>query len=196
MVWLARHKVLRSLAILIALSNITYSAATATLVLYAQDVLRVNNASYGLLLAVGALGSIGGSLAASRVIRKLGDLPALQVAMGAQVVAWLALALTTNAYVAGLGLAFAFMGTSIATVVVVSARQRLTPPDMLGRVVSSFRVLGTGMLPVGGVLGGLAAATWGLQAPLWGAAGILSASTLLARPLLGAVLATDGRPTK
>jgi MFS family permease len=155
MVWLARHRVLRSLAIMIALSNITYSAATATLVLYAQDVLRVDDAAYGLLLAVGAIGSISGGLLASRVIRRLGDLPALQVAMAAQVIAWLALALTTSPLVAGFGLAFAFMGTAIATVVVVSARQRLTPPDMLGRVVSSFRVLGTGMLPAGGVLGGL-----------------------------------------
>ena len=46
-----------------------------------QDVLQVNDAAYGLLLAVGAIGSIGGGLLASRVIRKLGDLLALQAAM-------------------------------------------------------------------------------------------------------------------
>jgi MFS family permease len=194
MVWLARHKLLRSLAILIAVSNITYSAATATLVLYAQEVLGVGDAAYGVLLAAGALGSIIGGLSASKVINKLGDLVALQVAMSAQVVAWLALALTVSPYVAGIGLAFAFAGTSIATVVVVSARQRLTPPQMLGRVVSSFRVLGTGMLPLGGVIGGLIAAHWSLQGPLWVAAGILAVSTIAARPLLGGAFETESDP--
>jgi MFS family permease len=194
MVWLARHSVLRSLAILIAISNLSYSAATATLVLYAQEELDVANAAYGLLLAVGAIGSISGGLLASRVISKLGDLRALQLAMAAQVVAWVGLAATGSPYVAGAMLAIAFMGTSIATVVVVGARQRLTPPDMLGRVVTSFRVLGTGMLPAGGLLGGLAATAWGLHAPLWIAAGLLAVPALLAPPWIGRAFATPEPP--
>jgi MFS family permease len=193
MVWLAKHKVLRSLAILIAVSNLTYSAATATLVLYAQDVLRVDEGVYGVLLAAGALGSIAGGLLAPKVIGALGDLRALQSAMAAQVLAWLSLALTESPYVAGASLAFAFVGTSIATVVAVSARQRLTPPEMLGRVVTSFRLLGTGMLPAGGLVGGIAATAWGLHAPLWAAAGILAISTLLAPVLVGRSLASEPR---
>ncbi|MEV6895676.1 MFS transporter [Kribbella sp. NPDC051137] len=185
MVWLARHGVLRALAILIAVSNLSYSAATATLVLFAQESLHITNAAYGLLLAVGALGNITGGLLASRVISKIGDARALQTAMAAQVLAWFGLALTANPFVAGATLAVAFMGTSIATVVAVSARQRLTPPDLLGRVVTSFRVLGTGMLPAGGIVGGLLASAWGLRAPLWAAGALLIVPTLLAPAIIG-----------
>ncbi|MEV0803399.1 MFS transporter [Kribbella sp. NPDC050281] len=196
MVWLARHSVLRALAILIAVSNLSYSAATATLVLYAQESLRLADAAYGILLAVGAIGGIAGGLLASRVIRKIGDARALQVAMASQVVAWVGLALTTSPYVAGAMLALAFMGTSVATVVAVSARQRLTPPDMLGRVVTSFRVLGTGMLPAGGLLGGLVAANWGLRAPLWAAAALLIVPTILAPLVIGRSLAGPSEPVE
>lgn len=185
MVWLARHGVLRALAILIAVSNLSYSAATATLVLFAQESLGISNAAYGILLAVGALGNIAGGLLASRVISKIGDARALQSAMAAQVLAWFGLASTGNPYVAGLALAIAFMGTSIATVVAVSARQRLTPPDLLGRVVTSFRVLGTGMLPAGGLVGGLIASAWGLRAPLWAAGALLVVPMLLAPSIIG-----------
>lgn len=196
MAWLARHSVLRSLAVLIAVGNLSYSAATATLVLYAQEELGVADAAYGVLLAVGAVGSISGGLIASRVIGKLGDLRALQIALAAQVVAWIGLAATRSPYVAGAMLAIAFMGTSIATVVVVGARQRLTPPAMLGRVVSSFRVLGTGMLPAGGLVGGLVATAWGLHAPLWIAAGLLAVPTLLAPLLIGGALADSTESTE
>jgi hypothetical protein len=66
---------------------------------------------------------------------------------------------------------------------------------MLGRVVSSFRVLGTGMLPLGGLIGGLVAAHWSLQGPLWLASGVLAISTIAARPLLGgAFKAEAGHP--
>lgn len=191
MVWLARHKVLRALAILIAVSNLSYSAATATLVLFAQESLHITNAVYGVLLAVGALGNIAGGLLASRVIAKIGDARSLQLAMAAQVLAWFGLALTTNAFVAGAALAVAFMGTSIATVVAVSARQRLTPADLLGRVVTSFRVLGTGMLPAGGIVGGLVASAWGLRAPLWAAGALLVVPTLLAPSIIGRSLTAN-----
>jgi hypothetical protein len=53
------------------------------------------------------------------------------------------------------------------TIVANSLRQRLTPPDMLGRLASSTLFITAGGNCVGAVLGGLVARTFGLTAPYW-----------------------------
>lgn len=164
--WLAKHATLRSYCLIIAVGNLVYSAALATFVLYAQDVLRVAEATYGVLLSAGAVGGVIGGLIAAHVLRVTGDTWGLIGGMAVQAVAWLVIAATTSPVVAGAALALASIGTSLCTVVVVGARQRLTPPDMLGRVTATFRTFGSGALPAGAAIGGAIATAWGLQAPL------------------------------
>jgi MFS family permease len=75
-----------------------------------------------------------------------------------------AVGLTSDPFAAG-GLEFA-VGFSGAMVNVsgLTLRQMLTPNRLLGRVVSSFRVVGYGLIPAGAAAGGWIAATWGLRA--------------------------------
>jgi hypothetical protein len=69
----------------------------------------------------------------------------------------------------------------------VSFRQRLCPPQLLGRMNASVRFLVFGTMPVGGLLGG-ALGTWlGVVPTLWIAVGgqALAAAWVTLSPLLG-----------
>ena len=53
-----------------------------------------------------------------------------------------------------------------ANVLVISARQRLIPAELLGRVNSAYRLIGMGGMPIGAVLGGVLGEFAGLPAVL------------------------------
>jgi hypothetical protein len=178
-VWLARHPILRGYCILITMGNLAYSAAMATFVLYATSVLGVTAAWYGVLMAAGAVGGIFGGLGARRIIGRIGDSPAMVMAMAAQVAAFLALLVAHGPWIAAPALAVAVWGTALATVVSIGTRQRLTPQHMYGRVTAIFRTFGVGALPIGSALGGAAATVAGLHAPLILAAGLLLVGLVL-----------------
>ena len=55
-------------------------------------------------------------------------------------------------------------------VVFGSIRQRIVPNHLLGRVMASFRLISWGSLPLGALLGGIVAQTFGLTAVFIGAA--------------------------
>jgi len=64
-----------------------------------------------------------------------------------------------------LGSRFAKLWT--ASIVGSSLRQRLTPPEMMGRVASTSLFIAAGGNCVGAVLGGVIAARFGITAPYW-----------------------------
>jgi len=90
------------------------------------------------------------------------------------------LATTRSAYLAGL-MMFAFgVHAALWTIVGSSLRQRLTPPQMLGRVSSTTLFIAAGGNCVGAVLGGVIAARFGITAPFWAGfvvAALVSAAT-------------------
>ncbi len=67
----------------------------------------------------------------------------------------------------------------------VSFRQRLCPPELLGRMNASARFLVWGTIPLGALTGGLLAAHLGVLTTLWiaGAIGFLSVLPVLSRSL-------------
>ena len=85
------------------------------------------------------------------------------------------------------GPAFAVVDLAIGagSVVAISLRQRLTPPDLMGRVGGAWRGLVWGAAPVGALVAGGLAAIAGLRFPLVLAGALQCAvGVLLARPLL------------
>jgi hypothetical protein len=76
------------------------------------------------------------------------------------------------------------MSASLWNVAVVSLRQRLVPPHLLGRVSSAGIMVVWGMQPLGALAGGLVAAWFGLAVP-WIVGGALRVvvSALAIRPL-------------
>ena len=75
------------------------------------------------------------------------------------------LAITNVAWVA-VGMYFLLgLGTGLWWAVNTTARQRITPPRLLGRQNAAYRTVSWGVVPFGAAFGGLAARWWGLRAP-------------------------------
>ncbi|GAB3821453.1 MFS family permease [Kribbella italica] len=180
MQWLARHRELRTLALLTGAANFTTTMVYALLVLYAtnDDGLGLHDREFGFLIAALAIGGIAGGPLAPRLLSRLSFQRAVVIALAMRTLLWPILALTSSAIVAGACLAIAGLASSVVTVSVISARQHFTPREMLGRVVTTFRTLGNGAGPLGALVGGLIASQWDIATAFW-TAGVLMACCLL-----------------
>ena len=161
-----RSPTIRSIMATNATLNLGVSMAQAVLLLFAYRELRLAPGLVGTLFALGSLGFLAGAATGSRLTRRLGLTPVL--------------ALTGT--LIGLGvllLPLAGMGAAAAPVLVgyqfvtsmlfpiynanqVTLRQRLTPPDLQGRVSATVRTVGMGVIPIGSTLAGLLGLRLGL----------------------------------
>ena len=74
--------------------------------------------------------------------------------------------------------------TVVFNVVLGSLRQSLTPDRLLGRVISAFRLFGYGAVPIGSLLGGVLARSFGLRAPFLAAGIVIPVAALLCLPAI------------
>jgi MFS family permease len=178
--WLARQRLLRTMAVLIGLLNLTLTAATAVLVLLARERLHLGAVGYGALFTCEAAGALLGSVCGDRLIRRVTATWTIRIGLLVEAGLHLTLATTRSAYLAGF-MMFAFgMHGALWSIVGSSLRQRLTPPEMLGRVGSTSLFIAAGGNCAGAMFGGLIAARFGITAPFWAGfvvAVIVSAST-------------------
>jgi MFS family permease len=182
--WLAGHRLLRLLGVGIGLMNVTLFAATAIMVLYAQERLGLGPVGYGLLLACVAIGGIAASLVAGRVIGWLGPATTMRIGLLIEASTHLVLALTTSPVVAGAVLSLFGFHAMIWNVVSVSLRQELIPGRLLGRVNSVYAVFSYGGSSLGALLGGLVAGRFGLTAPFWCGFAVVAVLAVAAWPTL------------
>lgn len=187
--WLGRHRLLRTLAVLLGVNNFCNQLGQATLVLFATETLGVRSGGYGVLLAAGALGSVVGGVVNPRIVRRHGERTAVFAALGLSSASYLAAGLAPDAVVLGLLLAANGFAVTLWNVATVTLRQELVPASLLGRVNSAYRMLGWGLLPLGAVVGGLIAHTVGLRAPLPLAGALRVVALAAAAPLLVRALA-------
>jgi MFS family permease len=182
--YLLRHRNLRTLAMLTAVGNFSINMVLGILVLYATDAhgLGITEAEYGLLLVAMAVGGVAGGVVTPWVIGRLGSRATMIGGLAAQGAAWALIGATGQPLVAGAALALGFVGVTLVSVVVMTSRQQQTPPELLGQVISAFRVVGNGPAPLGAIAGGAIAAAAGLRAPILIAAAVtLSAVFLVLR---------------
>jgi MFS family permease len=182
--WLARHRLLRVVAVLLGIFNFANQMGQAILVLLATQTLHVSSRGYGLLLAASAVGSVAGGLINPALSRRLGLLPALILPALVDAAAFAGLGLAPDAVVAAAMLAVQGFSVTLWNVVTVSLRQRIVPGDLLGRVNSVYRMLGWGLMPAGALAGGFVAHTAGLRAPYLLAAATCALAVAVAVPLL------------
>jgi MFS family permease len=165
--WLIHQRVLRTMTFLIGMLNLTLTAATAVLVLLVKERLHLGSVGYGTLFACEAAGGLLGAACGDWLIRRVTATWTIRIGLLIEAGLHLTLAISRSAYFVGFML-FAFgVHASLWTIVGSSLRQRLTPPEMLGRVASTGLFVSAGGNCVGAVLGGVIANSFGITAPYW-----------------------------
>ena len=163
--WLRGHRNLRTLAVLLGVTNGAMMLGEAIFVKFAFRHLGVGPKGYGLLLAVTSGGAIIGGLLGDRIAKRLGVsasiISAYVIFAVADVIraAWPSVLLF-----AAMSVLVALAGT-VWNVVTVSYRQRVIPAELFGRVNSAYRFIGTGSIGIGALVGGQVAHYAGLRAP-------------------------------
>jgi len=172
---------LRSIAGLAGVVNLANTAYFSVFVLFVVgegSPMGLPPAAFGALAAMLALGSIAGSLVAGRVEARLG--PRRTLVGGTLSLSALMLIPVVTAGVvpiAAMALCLGFASV-LVNVVSVSSRQRIVPTALLGRVNAAFRLVALGSMPLGALLGGILAGTFGLR-PLFVAAVTLQVAGLV-----------------
>ena len=178
--WLWNHRLLRTLAIALGLINAAGSASTATLVLFAQEVLQLDATGFGLLASAGAVGGVAGSFLGAAVSKALGPGPSLATTFATGAATSIVIGLTSSATLVWAMFALGTFSAVLWNVITVSLRQAIIPDRLLGRVNSVYRFFGWGMMPIGMFLGGIlvtvgtrmANRDFGLRAPFFAAAAV------------------------
>lgn len=165
--WLWRHRNIRTLAILLGVTNGAMTFSEAIFVKFAFEYLGVGPKGYGVLLAVMSGGAIIGGLLGDRIASRLGVATSIIAAYSLFAVAdAVKAAFPTFAVVAVMSVLVSLAGT-VWNIVTVSYRQRVIPAELFGRVNSAYRFIGTGSIALGALIGGQVAHYAGLRAPFF-----------------------------
>ena len=153
--WLWSHDLLRPMAIILGLLNMLGTMSTATLVLFAQEVLETTPTEFALLETGGAVGGAVGGWTASRIARKIGSGPSLYLTLIGGGIATFVMGFARHWLIVwAMFMIFMFLAV-LWNVITVSLRQTIIPDELLGRVNSVYRFFAWGMMPIGAALGGL-----------------------------------------
>ncbi|MDQ1305051.1 MAG: hypothetical protein QG671_880 [Actinomycetota bacterium] len=185
------HPLLRRITACTSLNNFFASASSALFALYLLRDLDLSTSTLGLVYSASAVGGIAGAALSGRVTRLLGEGRAIPVAallsvpgsaltpLAAHVTAtWRPLLLIAGGFLS-------FAAVIIYNITQVSYRQRVTPPDLLGRMNASVRFLVWGTQPLGALAGGALGATLGILPTMWliTAGGFVAALPVVLSPL-------------
>jgi MFS family permease len=186
--YLWQHRLLRTLAAMTGLFNFATNATFAVFVVLAvgpDSAMGLTEATYGLLFATIAAGSLIGALLADPIIRRLGRSRSMLLGILGGVATVGIPALTTIPLVIAVAFLVGGITNALWNVVAVSLRQRITPDRILGRINSSYRLVAWGTRPLGAAAGGLIAELLGLRAVFAFAAAVILAT------LIGMTQVTD-----
>ncbi len=149
------HSMLRSAILFWGLSAITTAPLAAAVVFRITRDLALSPTILGLVLTAYGIGTVAGSLAATRIGRRRSVAPILLAGQFAAGLAILGVALSG---LVPLIMGFAVLAgacESMVLVTYISVRSAYSPDHLLGRVGSTARVISLGMQPLGMLAGGL-----------------------------------------
>ena len=170
--WVWVQPVIRPMMFATALYMTFTAGIQALYVFYLSTVLHLPSSWIGFTLAFLGVGAIIGSMLSLKALRTFGPGPSAFWATVAGNGAFLLVPLAGGPRALEIGLlalAQALIGVSgpMAQVAMGSLRMRLTPNEMQGRVVATFRGLSLGLAPLGALVAGVVAQFTGLRPVLW-----------------------------
>lgn len=200
--FLIGHRLLRGILSATATSNLAGNTAFGVLVVLLVDELGASEAAFGIVLGVGAIGGVIGSLVASRMVELVGRRRVMSTTPLLLILSYLVNALAVQTWMVSAAFFVASFAIVCFNVPGQSLRQSVTPEPILGRVVATFRMVGMGAAPVGALLGGFITQATSVRTANVAAAAIQAVSWLLLLFALrhldessGSGSAGDGRST-
>jgi MFS family permease len=164
------NRVLRALAMTVAIGNLFGNIADSILILWLVTEHQFAPALIGLAFSLGSVGVIAGALLTSRLTRVVGVGRIIILASIGSSVAWLPIALAPDS------LLFPALTATIVVlsfegvfwnVNAMSLRQAITPPAVRGRMNATMRFISWGTIPLGATLGGVLGSVIGLHNTIW-----------------------------
>jgi MFS family permease len=152
--WLWHHELFRPMAITLGLLNLVNVIATATFILFAQEILKTSVFVFAILGTAGAIGGTIGGVLGPKLIEMIGSGRSLALTLIVSPVANVIIGLTSSWQVVWALTAFWVFFSIVWNVVTVSLRQSVIPAELLGRVNSVYRFFGWGSIPLGSFIGG------------------------------------------
>jgi MFS family permease len=141
--------------------------------------------AYGLFLAVIAVGNLVGSVSVDRLVRRFGSAQTLLGAAIVSGVGYLLMASASGWHLAAPAAALVGVAVSAGSICAVALRQRLTPPELMGRVSAAYRGIVWGAAPLGALAAGGLAAIATLRLPIVVAGALqITVALVLAWPLI------------
>jgi MFS family permease len=174
-------RTIRLIAASSATVNLGISIVNTVYLLYAYEVLHLNAAEVGLVLAAGGVGSVLGAMAVYPVSRRIGEGPAMAATVAIGFASYLPLPLAQIQMVADLGLVVPLLGLAslmlsvclpIYFVNTITVRQATVADHLQGRVVGTIRTIVIAATPVGAMFGGVLGQYLGIVATLLIGAGV------------------------
>jgi MFS family permease len=155
--FLRRQRLLRVMALGVAVLGSCWGAWYAVMPLYATKTMGMSSADYGMLVGALGAGGIAGTLIVGWFNRLFGRRWAMIVDVFLTCALVAAPAVTSNVWAVGCGAFLGGMGGTLWTVNLRTVSQTLVPSDMMGRFGAVFRLFALGSIPVGSGLGGVLA---------------------------------------
>ena len=185
--------IIRTIAMTTGTGNFFSNMAMALLPLYILKVLGFTPGQFGLMMSAAAVGALIGAASAGKLMKLVGEgnLVIISAVLYGFTTSCVPLA---SLLPEGARLPFLIVSELFNSVLVlcynitqVSARQRICPPELLGRMNATIRFFIWGVMPIGSLLGGWIAAGIGVLPTMWiGCLGVLgSAVFVLLSPLRG-----------
>lgn len=159
--------------------NLGFAVIDTVFLLYVIEEMGLTPGTVGLVLSIGAIGSVLGAMLTEPLQRRVGIGRAMVAVYAVACLAPLLIPLAAppaTIAIPILVVAFFLVGVGVAgsQVYVYSMRQAITPDHLLGRMNSGYRFFVTGMLPPGALLGGLLGEVIGLRPTILVGAGVVA----------------------
>ena len=177
--WLRQHRDVRDVTLAAGVISAADASWFAVLVLYVVQVLGRPPGTYGLLVAVGAVGGVIAGGLGARLARWLGPWRSLVSAGLVLAATQAALGLTSSVVIAAAMLFASSAAFALFNMTAITMRQRQVPAALLGRVTSLYGTVVRGAEALGAVIGGALASAAGVRAPMLAGAAPIAAVTIV-----------------
>lgn len=148
------HPMLRVLVLITGFWNFFAEMSVIALVLHIQENLSAGATTYGLILAVGAIGGVVGGIAVAPLMKLFPTGVLAQWMNLASAPMFLLIALAPGPITVAVAMFFFYLSGIVWNTISISYRQRVVPDQIRGRVNSVYRLFAWGMMPLGLVASG------------------------------------------